>query len=165
MKILTFILMMVFSVAAVADNASKKIDQFVWDGPTFLEGLSIEQIRNLAAIEKETKQEEDNPFVDGEKIPYYIFVFKDGLEVYCRVVSDHADGPHVQLTSVDISSSKWPVLHELNVGQDVAKVVSVLGKPDSDEHNIMTYSGQTEEVSFHYSNGFVTRVVFQYYAD
>jgi len=74
-------------------------------------------------------------------------------------------GPHVQFTSVHVSSSKWPILHDLNVGQKKSKVVMVLGKPTADENNILRYSGETEEVSFHYNNNLVTRIVFQYYAD
>ena len=157
--------MIVFSAVAVAEDAQKKIDKFVWYGPKFLEGLSIDQIRDLGVVEKESKQDEDNPFIDGAKITYYIFVFKDGLEVFCRVVSHHVDGSHVQLTSVDVSSSQWPILNDLNVGQKISKVVMVLGQPTSDENNILTYNGETEEVSFHYANDVVTRIVFQYYAD
>lgn len=165
MRILSLIVIFLFSFVAEAENAEKNIDKFAWYGPKFLKGLSIDQIRDLGVVTKESKEYEDNPFIDNAKIPNYIFIFKDGLEVYCRVVEEHVSGPHVQFTSVHVSSSKWPILYDLNVGQKKSKVVMVLGKPSSDENNILRYSGETEEVSFHYHNGLVTRIVFQYYAD
>lgn len=165
MRIVILLLIIVFSAVAVAESAEKKIDKFVWYGPKFLEGFSIDQIRNLGVIEKEVIEEEDNPHIDNVKIPYYTFIFKDGLEIYCRVVEEHSADSHVQLTSVHISSSKWPILYDLQVGERISKVVSVLGKPNADERNILTYSGETEEVSFHYADDVVTRIIFQYYAD
>ncbi len=165
MRILALIVIIFFSFVAVAENAENKIDKFVWDGPKFLEGLSIDQIRDLCVVEKESKEDEVNSFIDNAKIPYYTFIFKDGLEVYCRVVESHVSGPHVQLTSVHVSSNKWPILYDLSVGQKTSSVVRVLGKPTSDENNILRYSGETEEVSFHYFNDVVTQIVFQYYAD
>jgi len=165
MRIFALIVIIVFSALAVAENAEKKIDKFVWYGPKFLEGLSIDQIRNLGVVDKESKEEQVNPFIDNVKIPYYIFIFKDGLEVYCRVVEDHVSGSHVQFTSVHVSSRRWPILYDLNVGQKLSKVMTVLGKPTADENNILRYNGETEDVSFHYVNDVVTRIVFQYYAD
>jgi hypothetical protein len=165
MRILSLIVIIFFSFVAEAENAEKNIDKFAWYGPKFLEGLSIDQNRDLGVVAKESKEYEVNHFIDNTKTPNYIFIFKDGLEVYCRVVEDHVSGPHVQFTSVHVSSSKWPILYDLNVGQKKSKVVMLLGKPTADENNILRYSGETEEVSFNYNNDLVTRIVFQYYAD
>jgi hypothetical protein len=165
MKIIILIVTIFFSFVAFADNSENKIDKFVWDGPFFLKGLSIEQIRNLAVVEKESKEDEDNPFIDNAKIPYYTFIFKDGLKVYCRVVENHVSGPHVQFTSIHVASSQWPILYDLRVGQKISNVIKVLGKPTSDEGNVLSYSGQTEEVSFYYVDDVVKKVVFQYYSD
>jgi hypothetical protein len=168
----TFIIFCVFFIwtAAFASNdkysfleQAAKIDRFAWNGPGFLKNLSVEQIRKLGTIEKEVKEEVDNPYYEGEKTPYYTFHFKEGLKVHCRFVSHHASGPHVQFVSIEISSETWPILNNLKVGESINRVNEYLGKPDAEGKQMILYRGETEEVIFSHENGIVTKIEFYYY--
>lgn len=141
-----------------------KIDRFAYDGPTLLKGLSIEKIRELGVLKDEIKEEVENKYYEGEKIPYYTFVFRDGLKVKCRFITKHVSGPHVQLIYVKVTSRKWPILYNLGVGNNISQVKKYFGNTSVNDSSILVYQGETEEVRFKHKNGIITEVEFVYYA-
>ncbi len=164
-----FVLTFTVSVIASAEYSDtfaqmEKIDRFSYDGPVFLKEHTLEKIRNLGALENETKKEVENKYIEGEKIPYYTFLFKNGLEIRCRYITQHVSGPHVQLIYVKITSKKWPVLNNLGVGVEVSQLKNYLGNPNKVDSSMNSYQGETQEVRFTHKNGIITKIEFLYYS-
>ena len=169
-NLLLFILLFPVNALATDDldqifERMAKIDRFVWEGAVFLNDVSLQQIRELGELEEEVRKDIDNPHHAGEKIPYYTFRFKDGLVVVCRNVSRNNSEEHIQFVSVSITSPRWPVLNNLNVGGKVVDIKTHLGAPSNDTGERLEYQGETEEVRFGYINDSITKVDFLYYAD
>ena len=142
-----------------------KIDRFARDGPTFLAGASLQDIRDLGALEEEVRTDEDNPYYAGEIILYYTFRFEEGLVVVCRDVSRKNSGERIQFIFVSITSPRWPIRNNLNVGENVKDIYQHLGTPNEDTGERLDYLGETEEIRFSYIENSITRVDFLYYAD
>ena len=140
-----------------------KVDNFAYEGPSFLKGLSIEKVRALGELKDEIKEEVENKYYEGETNPYYTFIFKDGLEVRCRYVTKHVSGPHVQFIYVKITSKTWPISNDLGVGKNISNLDDALGAPSEIKPSLLMYRGETEEVRFSHNNGIITKIEFIYY--
>lgn len=137
------------------------IDRFAWDGPLFLKAESEKDVRKLGEVRGESSEVVPNPHVDGT-IKYTKLEFKGGLKIFFRTVGPRAV---VQFLSVTVSSPKWPIKSELNVGAPLARVLTVLGAPNERKGEEVVYFGMTEQVIFRINNERVSEVEFSYYAD
>jgi hypothetical protein len=154
------------ALPAIADdqeplNRRPIVDQFAWEGPTFLKEESIEAIRALGKISHESTETISNPHGEGV-IHLYRITFSEGLEIFARTFGSPEQ---TQVMKITITSPKWPVKYGLNVGAPASRIFDVLGEPARKEHEGLVYFGETEQVIFLTKSGMITSVEFLYYVD
>ena len=136
------------------------IDRFAYDGPSFLKGCDTEnQIRELGKIRSAISKKEINIY-DGTPLFVKRLVFVNGLEVNFR---SFGSPPRAQLTSVFVTSPKWPIEHGLSVGARADTVIEALGRPTKKADDQIEYLGETERVVFSVDHGVITEILFDYY--
>lgn len=138
-----------------------KVDQFVADGPVFLQNFDLAQLSTLGKITAEKSTVDVDP--EGYQTTYFEYELADGLTVIVRKVTEHIDGPHLQLLYVKISSSKWQVLHNLQIGSAISKVEQLFGPPADRDGEQWIYDGFMHRVVFGEHNGVLTSIEFIYY--
>ena len=142
------------------EEAAKRIDNFVYDGPIFLGKKSISEIRKLGKLKNESVNYEDNPYVDGEKLEFRTLEF-DGLTL-SGIVNDGI----FSAISISVTSPQWQIQFGLNVGTPASRVPSALGQPPRPMKGpVESFSGETESVDFTVNAGKITKIEFSYYFD
>ena len=137
-----------------------RVDRFAWDGPSFIQDSSLERVRGLGKRLREEIRKVPNRHVAGQVDEYRTLVF-DGLELYGRVTSAQEFWP----VTVAVTSAKWKIRDDLNVGTSAARIQAVLGPPMEVKGNVLLYEGETERVKFYVDRGAIRRIEFLYYAD
>lgn len=136
------------------------IDKFVSNGPVFLKGKNLGQMRALAPLRNEKVEEVPNPHVPGRTVEFRTLTF-DGLVIYGDVPKQNTLAP----IRVVVTSAAWKIEWGLSVGAPIAKVGEVLGEPSEARGDTVRYCGETDCVTFAYANGRVLKIEFNYYAD
>lgn len=141
-------------------DAMARIDEFAWNGPTFLKSANPEYIRSLGKVSRESSEVASNPHTDGS-VTYRTFQL-DGLEIQQRSLGTPIQH---QLISITVNSPRWSVKDGLVVGAPVKRVLKVLGEPTERKVDRLTYLGESERIVFKTKNGRVAQIRFVYYAD
>lgn len=138
-----------------------QIDQFVWEGLPFLPKKTASKLRQLGHIVRDVSNTETNAYF-GDAITYKTITFSNGLEVYFRTFGSP---PELQYIRITVTSSRWPVKDGLIVGSPRARILEKLGLPSEEGDGWISYSGETEQVTFALKSKRVSKIIFDFYTD
>jgi len=163
--VFVFILFSVPSVSAsnIVESIwlqQKIIDRFAWDGPVFITSYSLEALRSLGQLRKEITKSIPNKY-DGNKLVEFRILTFDGL----KYIGWQNDKKELRPETIEIESSRWKILHGLEVGSSASRIIEALGSPTEKAANKITYIGETDEINFSISEGLITKIVFNYYVE
>lgn len=130
------------------------IDEFVWNALTDLpDGAPLAKARALGKPPVERGRQLDNEYEPGQKIEERTLVY-DGLEVTGQVT---ASGKF-RLWHAKVTKAGWRVRDGLGVGASVEALARVLGCANAQSGDVLTYSGETENVQFTVRDGRIAGV-------
>ena len=136
------------------------IDRFVRSAPTFIQGKSLEDFRNISDVQDEIIDTSPNPHVPSKTDEFRTLKF-DGLEIYGLVRSPKEFWP----IKIIVSSPRWKILNNLNVGSRSELIYDALGNPTKQSDNLKQYCGETECVDFQVRNDVISTIIFNFYVD
>ena len=140
----------------------KKVNNFTLEGWDFKLGKSLQDLRAIGKVLRETTTPVDNPHNQNQKDEIRELFF-DGLRI---VAYFPAKDPHrLLLQEVEVSKRKFKIKHGLDIGVPTSKVTGVLGKPTEANVDVYIYRGETNAVYFHIKNEAVVRVRWELYVD
>lgn len=150
-----------------------RIEQFIYEGPLFLQDNSVTAIRNLGEKNElvETDIHSDDPsqygHIQGSKIWKW-----DGLEIigfefeesYGRILDpSEVISKKVRPELITITSPRWKLLNGLEVEMSADRVIEVLGQPQRREGDALIFGGDPSEVTFYINENKITKIIFWYY--
>lgn len=136
-----------------------QVDRFAWTGPLFLKDHRLATLRTLAPLLGEDRVSRQNPH-DPKLTDWFETLKYEGLTVYGSVQRGE-----LRPIQVSITSAKWAIRRNLNVGAKESALKSVLGEPSEIKGAVLSYRGETEQIDFHVEYGKIQKIVFTYYAD
>jgi hypothetical protein len=72
---------------------------------------------------------------------------------------------YTRVAGIAVSSSHWPIKHNLKVGSSMSKAVETLGKPTGGDPQHFEYLGRNHRVTFIGSKGVIEEIDFGYDSD
>jgi hypothetical protein len=122
---------------------------------------SLKGIKSLGPLLDEKTKKYSNRY-DESPMVVKEFVF-DGLIVESHFKVGVWDNAY--LTRILVSTSAWSIKQGLIVGTSKEEIMTQLGKPDTNENNVLSYCGETDCVSFTVSDGKIKSIEISYYLD
>lgn len=140
--------------------ALRRIDSFAFDAPSFAHGKTIEEWRHLRGFIQDVRKTLPAPSNPSESTYKQVTIGLVGL----RIVGWLSDGSHVQPVRIEITSKRWSLAGGLGVGAPAERIRQVLGRGSTvGPDGTIEYAGEAEHIYFGVRNGFIARVVFDYY--
>ncbi len=140
----------------------EKVNSFTVEGWDFKPGKSLQDLRAIGKLLRETTTTVDNAHNQIQKDEIRELFF-DGLRIVAYFPAKDHQRPLLQ--EVEISKRKFKIKHGLDIGVPISKVTGVLGEPTEANIDVYIYRGETNAVYFHFKNGAVVRVRWELYVD
>ena len=121
---------------------------------------TLQHVRGLSSLLKEKIEKAPNRHSPQQIDEYRTLTF-EGLELYGRVTPTQ----EFQTITTVITSAKWKVRHDLNVGTNASRVETLLGPPLQRTNKVLRYQGESERVNFYVEKGIIKKVEFWDYVD
>ena len=154
-----------FSLLVEGGNCQEiyeKVNNFTVEGWDFKLGMSLQDLRAIGKVLRETTTPVDNPHNRNQKDEIRELFF-DGLRIVAYFPAK--DHHRLLLQEVEVSKRKFKVKHGLDIGVPTSKVKGVLGEPAEATADVYIYRGETNAVYFHVKNGAVVKVRWELYVD
>jgi len=145
-----------------SEETFEKVNNFTVEGWDFKLGKSLQDVRAIGKVLRETTTTVDNPHNRNQKDEIRELFF-DGLRIVAYFPGK--DHHRLLLQEVEVSKRKFKIKHGLDIGVPTSKVTGVLGKPTETNVDVYIYRGETNSVYFHVKNGAVVRVRWELYVD
>jgi hypothetical protein len=136
------------------------IDKFVREAPVFIVDNSLQALRTIGLLKKETVKEVPNPHIPDKLEEFRTLTF-DGLVLYGHMRSPEELSP----IKITVTGTRWNILHDLNVGTPADGIEEILGPPTEKSDDLIIYRGETERVKFYIKGDTIKKIELIYYAD
>lgn len=93
----------------------------------------------------------------GQKVEYVTYTF-DGLEISGMFLDP--DDAKPLLSSIEVTSTDWRIAQDISVGYSVRELIEVLGRPEKETVESLSYCGFNDCMTFNVKNNTVTSIAF-----
>jgi hypothetical protein len=145
-----------------SEEIFEKVNNFTVESWDFKLGKSLQDLRAIGKVLRETTTTVDNPHNPNQKDEIRELFF-DGLRIVAYFPAK--DPYRLLLQEVEVTKRKFKIKHGLDIGVPTSKVTGVLGEPTEAKGDFYIYRGETNAVYFHIKNGAVVRVRWELYVD
>ncbi len=142
-------------------DISSKVDEWVWDAALFARNKSIQELRKLAPVVRESTTKRVDQGQEGKHTVSIHSIYFDGL-----VIRGIMDGEKFILDEIEITSPRWQVPNGLNVGSRGNLVPPVFGLPARELVSPKElFSGLACSVQFTSDAGRISKVSYAFFYD
>lgn len=145
-----------------SQESYEKVNSFTVEGWDFKLGKSLQDLRAIGKVLRETVTPVDNPHNRNQKDEIRELFF-DGLRIVAYFPAK--DHNRLLLQEIEVSKPKFKIKHGLGIGVPISKVKDMLGEPTKVNIDVYIYRGETNAVYFHVKNGAVVTVRWELYVD